>query len=141
MAGMGIGIYSPWCCPSNPPRMSPLGIAQSLNKIIMAKGKQALRDFFSGYPGFRYRSSADSIDEWRRLCRHCDWPSRREDYHHAEREEAWQDYRRAMTISFNDTFGNDDCDSEAWAKLCSSAGISNVPRTLAERKAVRSPIL
>ena len=105
--------------------------------IVMARGNQALREFFSDYPGFKYRPSADSIDEWRRLCRHCGWPSRRNDYHHAEREEAWQDYRRAMTLAFNDTFGNDDCDSEAWAKLCSSAGISDIPRTLEERKSVR----
>lgn len=104
-------------------------------------GKQPLKEFFEDYAGFEFDPSASTTDEWRRLCRFCRWPNRKQDRNHAEREEAYEDFRRAMTQSFNITFGSDDDDADAWGRLCSAAGFSNSPRSLEERKEVSlSPV-
>ena len=99
-------------------------------------GKQPLMEFFEAYAGFVFDPSASTTDEWRRLCRFCRWPTRKEDRNHIEREEAYEDFRRAMIQSFNVTFGSDDNDADAWGPFGSAAGFSNAPRSLEERKKV-----
>jgi hypothetical protein len=100
------------------------------------RGNQPLFDFFNKYPGFGYNPSNSSIKEWKRLCRYCGWPTKQERRHHAEREQAYEEFRRAMTLSFNQTFGESDEDGTAWDRLCSSAGISDIPESLQEKKRV-----
>ena len=100
-------------------------------------GKQPLKDFFSNYAGFRFKSSASTWNEWRRLCRHQRWPGRKNDRNHEEREDAFRSFRIALTQSFNETFGQDENDADAWHKLCRAAGIPDIPMSLGQMKEVR----
>lgn len=96
-----------------------------------------LAAFFAFYSPFRYNRTSRSHDEYRRLCASFGWPTRRQQDHHAERDEAWEGFRIAMVEAFNRTFGGDENDIEAWGRMCVLVGMEHIPNTLEARREVR----
>ena len=100
-----------------------------------------LAAFFSLHSSFEYNRYSPSHDEYRRLCAFFGWPSRKQEYDHAERDEAWKGFRIAMVKAFNMTFGDDENDMEAWERMCVLVGMEHIPDTLVAQREVRKPVL
>ncbi|KAH7162403.1 hypothetical protein B0J13DRAFT_9682 [Dactylonectria estremocensis] len=85
-----------------------------------------MSEFFSRYPGFRYRRDAPFWAEFRRMSKHYKW-------NNYQRREHVEDFKTAMTKQFNNTFGTDEESLDAWQELCRTIGIG-VPNTLKEAR-------
>ncbi len=96
-----------------------------------------LAAFFALYNPFKYNRNSRSHDEYRRLCTFFGWPTRRQQDHHAERDESWEGFRIAMVKAFNKSFGDDENDIEAWGRMCVLVGMDYIPDTLEARREVR----
>jgi len=121
--------------------MDPFSAARSqsipyLHSTCAGSG-DPLAAFFALYGPFRYDRDTSSHDEYRRLCAFFRWPTRKQQYHHAKRDEAWEGFRIAMVKAFNVTFGDDENDVEAWGRMCVLVGMEHIPDTLVARREVR----
>jgi hypothetical protein len=88
--------------------------------------------FFNKWPEFDYHREAEVITEFKRLCREKQWSPE-------ERRDVKDDLRDALVERFNEIYGTDENDLEAWRKLCRSVHVDPVPDTLDECKKVRIP--
>ena len=91
----------------------------------------ALLRFFNKWPEFDYHSEAELIREFWRLCREKQWSPE-------ERQEIKNDLRDAMVERFNEIYGTDENDLEAWKKLCRQVHVDPIPNTLADCQKVRN---
>ena len=95
-----------------------------------------LQAFFTLYTTFKHNRLAASYDEFRRLCSFFRWPSHHVEPDHKERKEAWEGFRIAMVKAFNLTFGHDECDIEAWGRMCALLHMEDIPEGLEARRLV-----
>lgn len=91
----------------------------------------ALVRFFNKWPEFDYYREAELIKEFMRLCREKQWSPK-------ERYNTKEDLRDAMVERFNEIYGTDENDLEAWKKLCRHVHVDPIPDTLDECKKVRN---
>ncbi len=110
-------------------------------RSTFANSNDPLTAFFALYNSFKYNRYASSHDEYRRLCAFFRWPTRKQEYYHAERDEAWEGFRIAMVKAFNMTFGDDENGIEAWKRMCVLVGMEHIPDTLAARREVRKTVV
>lgn len=103
---------------------------------ITKKRSDPLQAFFAQYAPFKYNRRASSHDEFRRLCASLGWPPYHIEPDHEERTEAWQSFRIAMVEAFNTTFGYDECDVEAWGRMCVLVDMEDIPEGLTARRQV-----
>jgi hypothetical protein len=82
---------------------------------------QPLQTYFSRYENFTFDPDAPSGLEFQRLRNAQRW--RRGD---VAGEVAWQDFRSALVLEFNDRFGTEARDLLAWQTLCAVVGIMGV---------------
>lgn len=92
--------------------------------------------FFADYPDFDYDRTESSPREFYRMCDFFDWGKNSRDEYPAERLQAQDDFRRAMVENFNDHFGTDVDDQQAWEHMCVVLGIEPLPQTMQAMKAV-----
>lgn len=92
----------------------------------------AILTFFNKWPEFDYNREAEVITEFKRLCREKQWSKE-------ERQDVKDDLRNAMVHRFNEIYGTNDKDLEAWKKLCKDVHVDPIPNTLAECEKVRNP--
>lgn len=92
----------------------------------------AIARFFNKWPEFDYDREGEVIKEFKRLCREKCWSPE-------ERQDAKSDLRDAMVERFNEIYGTNENDLEAWKKLCKDVHVDPVPNTLDECKMVRNP--
>ena len=85
--------------------------------------KQPLDSFFSTYADFKYDSEASSASEYQRFSRHKNWKRR-----DAVGEPAWADFRSALVLEFNASFGTDSKDLLAWQTLCKMVGLEELQK-------------
>ena len=105
----------------------------------MTKKKSGpLQAFFAQYAPFKYNRRSSSHDEFKRLCAFFGWPSYRIEPNHEERTEAWRSFRIAMVKAFNMTFGYDECDVEAWGRMCVLVDMEDIPEGLEARRQVNT---
>jgi ribosomal 50S subunit-associated protein YjgA (DUF615 family) len=90
----------------------------------------AIIEFFSKWPEFDYHREAEVIKEFKRLCRKKQWSP-------DERQDVKLDFRNAMVQRFNEIYGTDEKDLEAWKKLCRDVHVNPIPNTLDECEKVR----
>jgi len=88
--------------------------------------------FFNKWPEFDYHREAEVIKEFRRLCREKQWRPE-------ERQIVKSDLRDAMVQRFNEIYGTNEKDLEAWQRLCRDTHVKSIPDTLAECEEVRNP--
>lgn len=96
------------------------------------EGDNAILIFFNKWPEFDYSREAEVIKEFKRLCREKQWSP-------AERQDVKDDLRNALVNRFNEIYGTNDKDLEAWKKLCRAVHVNPVPNTLVECEKVRNP--
>lgn len=87
--------------------------------------------FFNKWPEFDYQGEAELTREFWRLCREKQWSQE-------ERDEAKNDLRDAMAERFNEIYGTDEKELEAWKKLCRDVHVDPIPNTVAECQKVRN---
>jgi len=92
----------------------------------------AIVKFFNKWPEFDYDREAEVITEFKRLCREKQWDQE-------ERRDVKDDLRDALVERFNEIYGTNENDLEAWKKLCKDVQVDPVPNTLDECKKVRIP--
>lgn len=92
--------------------------------------------FFADYPDFDYDRTKSSPREFYRMCDFFDWGKNSRDEYPAERLQAQEDFRRAMVENFNDHFGTDVDDQQAWEHMCVVLGIEPLPGSMNAMKAV-----
>jgi len=71
------------------------------------------------------------IKEFKRLCREKQWDPQ-------ERWDVKDDLRDAMVQRFNEIYGTNEKDLEAWKKLCRDVQVNPIPNTLDECEKVRN---
>lgn len=118
------------------PKASRESVRPPTSCVLSGKA-DPLTAFFCHYPPFRYNPYRGSHDEYRRLCAFMGWPSHEAQPKHNRRDEAWEKFRIAMVKTFNETFGYDENDVEAWGRLCVLVRMASIPETLEGRKEVR----
>ncbi|KAK5099916.1 hypothetical protein LTS08_005631 [Lithohypha guttulata] len=91
--------------------------------------------FFAYYPDFDYNRTESSPREFYRMCDFFDWGKNSRDEYPAERLQAQEDFRRAMVENFNDHFGTDVDDLQAWEHMCVVLGIEPLPESMQAMKA------
>ncbi|OAL23579.1 hypothetical protein AYO20_10975 [Fonsecaea nubica] len=79
-------------------------------------------DFFAEYPDFDYDESAEIWREFYRMCDEFGWDKRQD-----EKEEAMENFKSAMVQQFNDLYGTDRDDLNAWQSLCHVLNIVPMP--------------
>jgi len=89
----------------------------------------ALDEFFAQYPEYPYDRNAPFRQEFFDLLDWYDWPRKS-----WERDEAWKAFRIASVKAFGTEFGRDENDPEAWRRLCETAGINPIPRSMEDRR-------
>lgn len=94
--------------------------------------ENALVRFFNKWPEFDYQGEAELTREFWRLCREKQWGQE-------ERQEAKDDLRNAMVERFNEIYGTNEKELEAWKKLCRDVHVDPIPNTVAECQKVRNP--
>ena len=92
----------------------------------------AIVRFFNKWQEFDYHREAEVIKEFKRLCREKQWSP-------GEREDAKNALRDAMVQRFNEIYGTNEEDLDAWKKLCRDVHVDPIPNTLAECQKVRNP--
>ncbi|OAP63864.1 hypothetical protein AYL99_03091 [Fonsecaea erecta] len=98
-----------------------------------SKRRDHIGDFFAEYPEFDYDQSAEIWREFYRMCDGFGWRGRND-----EKEEAKERFKSAMVLQFNDLYGTDRDDLNAWQGLCRILNIFPPPTELDEcRKRVR----
>jgi len=101
-----------------------------VRKIAIA---DAIRDFFEGYaPAFKYNPANHHREEFENLCRVHHWRPNDDEWKEAKRL-----LNKAEVKDFEELFGTDPNDPEAWRRLCETAGINPVPKGLEGRRRVR----
>ncbi|KIW83229.1 hypothetical protein Z517_02474 [Fonsecaea pedrosoi CBS 271.37] len=81
-----------------------------------------ISDFFAEYPDFDYDESAEIWREFYRMCDEFGWNKRQD-----EKEEAMENFKSAMVQQFNDLYGTDGDDLNAWQSLCHVLNIVPMP--------------
>lgn len=89
----------------------------------MPRRQGPLTTFFDQYAGFDYTHSASASSEFRRLCSFNAWDR-------YEKEDARNQYKKALIHEFNLSYGTDVDALESWQLLCTYIGIDPLPDTL-----------
>ncbi|KAJ8516570.1 hypothetical protein ONZ45_g6120 [Pleurotus djamor] len=100
---------------------------------VLNSSASRFADFFSGYPEFPYNPNASVTDEFWRMCDYFNW--KKDD---PERQEAHEALKEALVLTFNEKYGTDENDVEAWKKLCRELRFNPIPDTL---KACKEAVL
>jgi hypothetical protein len=87
--------------------------------------------FFAQYPDFDYRREAPSWVEFNRMCDKFQWGPEHYLFRAARRN-----FKTAMVKQFNDLYGTDENDLEAWQKLCRIMRIRPVSQDLEDCRVV-----
>jgi hypothetical protein len=58
-----------------------------------------------------------------------------------DQREAYEGFRDALVMEFNENFGTDTTDLTSWQTLCAAVRIDPIPDTLAEARRVSTPAL
>jgi hypothetical protein len=82
-------------------------------------------DFFAQHPDFDYNSSKPIWTEFYRMCDDFEWDT--DDY---EMRDARRKFKSAMVQQFNNLYGTDQDDLNAWQTLCHFLKIEPVPEGL-----------
>ncbi|KAF8599059.1 hypothetical protein BDV93DRAFT_592384 [Ceratobasidium sp. AG-I] len=88
-----------------------------------------LAAFFAQYQGFQYNSSQAAVNQFNRLRRSHEWGR-----NSTELTDARQDFRRALVLQFNATYGTNQNDLAAWQNLCRALNVEDIPEELSECK-------
>ncbi|KAI0792461.1 hypothetical protein C8Q75DRAFT_753008 [Abortiporus biennis] len=92
---------------------------------VLQRSSTHLDSFFNQYAQYTYNPNASVAREFQRLGQRMGWSD-------DERRIARERYREALTNEFNDIFGTDPSDYEAWKKLFGILKISPVPASVLE---------
>ncbi|RXW17794.1 hypothetical protein EST38_g8055 [Candolleomyces aberdarensis] len=96
----------------------------------MVRNLGPLENFFENYSyTFSYDSTESATSEFHRLCRVMSWE--RDD---PEQKEAYEEFRDALVMEFNENFGTDANDLTSWQALCAAVRIDHIPDSLAEAR-------
>lgn len=81
-----------------------------------------IQEFFLRYPAFDYNSTYSVMTEFYRMCDSFGW-----DQDDPRKVAAREDLRDAMVFQFNEAYGTDADDINAWQLLCEVIGIEPIP--------------
>ncbi|KAI0089526.1 hypothetical protein BDY19DRAFT_108811 [Irpex rosettiformis] len=93
----------------------------------MSSSQVHLEEYFSRFEDFDYDQSQETIAQFRRLAREEEWT--KDEY--KEEKKALQ---TALVLQFNDIYGENETDIEAWQELCIAMDIDPMPETVKECK-------
>lgn len=96
----------------------------------------ALDEFFSQYPSFSYNRNVSSTREFYRMRKQFNWVKNDRGEYPPESQAAWHDFRIAMVQTFNDTFGTNAEDRDAWMRIGMRLSIVPLPRELQDLRQV-----
>ena len=105
---------------------------QHLRDAPAHRHSSPLDTFFFNYPSFDYDPKATPSDEMTRLRRCYGW--RRDD---PEGSDAWDSYRKALVLEFQNWYGTNDEDLVVWRSLCRALRVYPLPQTCAGCRQVR----
>lgn len=94
-----------------------------------------LHEFFSQSQGFRYDSSRPVWSEFDRMCRQSGLNGKE---FKEEKHEVRKQLKDAITKQFNAIYGEDEHSIYPWQMLCQVLGVSPIPESIEECKAVRT---
>lgn len=94
-------------------------------------------EFFGQYPDFDYDRTESSPREFYRMCDLLGWEKDSQGRYPRLRNEAHEEFRRAMVENFNDIFGTNVNDQAAWESMCVTLRIEPIPDTISDMKEVR----
>ncbi|QRV85704.1 hypothetical protein RhiJN_13722 [Ceratobasidium sp. AG-Ba] len=84
--------------------------------------------FFAQFEGFEYDPAKSVASEFKRLKGTSRWKKG------IDRPQTLKNYKLALVLQFNDTYGTDQNDLGSWQNLCRAVGIENAPDTLSACK-------
>lgn len=93
--------------------------------------EHAIRGFFGRFRDFQFNPQAHHRNEFERLCVLRGWSRE-----YGAGLGAYRRLQAAEIAEFEVQFGTDPNEPEAWRRLCETAGITPIPRTLDERRQV-----
>ncbi|KAG8723759.1 hypothetical protein FRC09_001845 [Ceratobasidium sp. 395] len=86
--------------------------------------------FFAQFKDFSYDPFKSVAGEFKRLKRTRQWEKG------INRREALGNYKLALVLQFNDTYGTDQNDLASWQNLCRALGIEDIPDSLSACKKI-----
>ena len=84
-----------------------------------------IAEFFAQYPTYQYNPARSFMDEYYAMCDFFCW-----DKESKERKRARERLRDAMVKQFNNVYGTDVDDLEAWQSLCRALELDPIPSKL-----------
>ncbi|EUC59439.1 autophagic vacuole formation-like protein, putative [Rhizoctonia solani AG-3 Rhs1AP] len=91
--------------------------------------------FFAQYPEFTYYPARPVLNELKRMKRVLKWDSKA-----WELSGALADFRHALVLQFNLTYGTDQNDLASWQNLCMAMKVTNIPETVGACKKLAATI-
>ncbi|KAH7884267.1 hypothetical protein F5I97DRAFT_1811764 [Phlebopus sp. FC_14] len=88
--------------------------------------------FFSSYSSFTHDKNSSVASEFYRLCNQYGWKKGDQG-----REEAFEGYRKALSIQFNNTYGSNENGLQEWQKLCEAIGINPIPTNMKDCREIQ----
>ncbi|KAG8725502.1 hypothetical protein FRC12_001369 [Ceratobasidium sp. 428] len=86
--------------------------------------------FFAQFEDFSYDPSQSVAGEFKRLQKTTEWKKG------INRGEALVNYKLALVLQFNETYGTNQNDLASWQNLCRALGVDDVPDTLSACKKI-----
>ncbi|KAK0203984.1 hypothetical protein DFS33DRAFT_850103 [Desarmillaria ectypa] len=100
-----------------------------VQNVFSTRPPTPIEAFFARYPEYPYDLSRETMSQFREMSSQFGWGK-------CERLEALDDLRDAIAQQFNDIYGADVKDLQAWQRLCGLVGDGNIPDSIEACRAV-----
>ncbi|KAK0438341.1 uncharacterized protein EV420DRAFT_1280067, partial [Desarmillaria tabescens] len=103
--------------------------SRNLQNVFNTRPPTPIETFFARYPEYPYDQSRETMLQFREMSNQLGWDKR-------ERFEALDDLHDAIAQQFNDIYGADVKDLQAWQRLCGLVGGGDIPDNIEACRAV-----